>query len=122
MKPTSSTLLLVLCALLATGACGPRGGGSSVAIEQAQAEVQLATTLGMQTIAEGVEEPVELEVLNQAGCRMIQGYLVARPMSMARLQPFLDGWGGTQRPQPTDLPETMQAPLDALPRAASAGR
>ncbi len=84
--------------------------------------VQLATTLGMQTIAEGVEEPVELEVLNQAGCRMIQGYLVARPMPMTRLQPFLDGWGGTQRTQPTDLPETMQAPLDALPRAASAGR
>ena len=78
--------------------------------------VQLASTLGMQTIAEGVEEPVELEVLNQAGCRMIQGFLVARPMPMVRLLPFLNGWSSRARPQPTELPETMQATLDVLSR------
>jgi diguanylate cyclase (GGDEF)-like protein/PAS domain S-box-containing protein len=76
--------------------------------------VQLAATLGMQTIAEGVEEPIELEVLNHAGCRMIQGFLVARPMPMVRLLPFLHGWSGRARPAPTELPETMQATLDVL--------
>jgi diguanylate cyclase (GGDEF)-like protein/PAS domain S-box-containing protein len=76
--------------------------------------VQLAGTLGMQTIAEGVEEPVQLEVLRHAGCQVIQGYLVARPLPMARLLPFVEGWAAVPRPEPADLPETMQAPLDAL--------
>jgi EAL domain-containing protein (putative c-di-GMP-specific phosphodiesterase class I) len=78
--------------------------------------VQLAATLGMQTIAEGVEEPVELEVLNQAGCRTIQGFLVARPMPIARLLPFLSGWTSQSRPRAAELPETMQVPLDMLTR------
>ncbi|MFZ5548232.1 MAG: putative bifunctional diguanylate cyclase/phosphodiesterase [Pseudomonadota bacterium] len=76
--------------------------------------VQLAGTLGMQTIAEGVEEPVQLEVLRHAGCQVIQGYLVARPLPMARLLPFVEGWAAVPRPEPAELPETMQVPLDAL--------
>ncbi|MBT9598759.1 MAG: EAL domain-containing protein [Vitreoscilla sp.] len=77
--------------------------------------VQLAGTLGMQTIAEGVEEPVQLEVLVHAGCQMIQGYLVARPMPASRLLAWLDGWSGLPRPEPNELPETMQAPLKGIP-------
>jgi diguanylate cyclase (GGDEF)-like protein len=84
--------------------------------------VQLATTLGMQTIAEGVEEPVQLEVLNHAGCQLIQGYLVARPMPLLRLLPFLEGWAGIARPEPGELPETMQVPLDRRSAEALAGR
>jgi len=84
--------------------------------------VQLATTLGMQTIAEGVEEPVQLEVLNHAGCRLIQGYLVARPMPLLRLLPFLEGWGATSRPEPGELPETMQVPLDRRSAETLVGR
>jgi diguanylate cyclase (GGDEF)-like protein len=76
--------------------------------------VQLAATLGMQTVAEGVEELVEMEVLHHAGCQVLQGYLVARPMSVARLVAFLRGWTGLPRPPAADLPETMQAPLDTL--------
>ena len=84
--------------------------------------MQLATTLGMQTIAEGVEEPVQLEVLNHAGCQLIQGYLVARPMPLLRLLPFLEGWAGIARPEPGELPETMQVPLDRRSAEALAGR
>ena len=44
--------------------------------------IQLADTLGMGTIAEGVEEPAQLEVLHHAGCDAMQGYLAARPMAV----------------------------------------
>ncbi len=84
--------------------------------------VQLAATLGMQTVAEGVEEPVEMEVLHQAGCQVVQGYLVARPMPVARLVAFLRGWAGLPRPPAADLPETMQVPLDMLRSPAADGR
>jgi diguanylate cyclase (GGDEF)-like protein/PAS domain S-box-containing protein len=84
--------------------------------------VQLAGTLGMQTIAEGVEEPVQLEVLQHAGCQVIQGFMVARPMAMSRMVSWLDGWARLPRPEPGELPETMQAPLDALGAPLGTGR
>ncbi|WP_417582166.1 EAL domain-containing protein [Nitrincola sp.] len=40
----------------------------------------MAVRLGMQVIAEGVEEPAQAEVLAAIGCRLAQGYLYARPM------------------------------------------
>ncbi len=40
----------------------------------------MAVRLGMQVIAEGVEEPAQAEVLTAIGCRLAQGYLYARPM------------------------------------------
>ncbi len=57
MKSPFSTPHLLLCALLAVSACGPRGGGSTETIEQAQREVQLATALFMEEgrTAEAIE-------------------------------------------------------------------
>ncbi|MEO5733958.1 MAG: EAL domain-containing protein [Rubrivivax sp.] len=51
--------------------------------------VEMARTLGMGTIAEGVEDLAQLEVLRQAGCESVQGYLVARPMTLAQLVAML---------------------------------
>lgn len=36
--------------------------------------------LGIQAVAEGVEDPEELQFLNQRGCALAQGYLLGRPM------------------------------------------
>jgi len=35
--------------------------------------------LGIEVVAEGIERPEQLEVLRAMGCRLGQGYLVARP-------------------------------------------
>jgi EAL domain-containing protein (putative c-di-GMP-specific phosphodiesterase class I) len=45
-----------------------------------RAVVALANSLGMTTTAEGVETDAECRMINQLGCRKIQGYLFGRPM------------------------------------------
>jgi EAL domain-containing protein (putative c-di-GMP-specific phosphodiesterase class I) len=46
----------------------------------AQSVVSLASNLNMQTVAEGVEEPEQLEILRQLGCTYIQGFIYSRPV------------------------------------------
>ncbi len=41
---------------------------------------QLATNLGLRTIAEGIETTDEHDLLREYGCRYGQGFLLARPM------------------------------------------
>ncbi len=53
--------------------------------------IELADCLRMETIAEGVEDEAQLAILRAAGCAMVQGYLVARPMPAAALHRLLDG-------------------------------
>ncbi|MCP9815687.1 EAL domain-containing protein [Synechococcus sp. GreenBA-s] len=43
--------------------------------------INLARTMGMRTIAEGVETPQQLELLRRAGCDEIQGYWIGKPMT-----------------------------------------
>lgn len=45
-----------------------------------RAVVALAESLGMATTAEGVETEAECRMVNELGCRKIQGYLFGRPM------------------------------------------
>lgn len=48
-----------------------------------QAIVTLATTLGMETTAEGVEVQDEIALIAQLGCSHIQGFVYGRPMAAA---------------------------------------
>jgi predicted signal transduction protein with EAL and GGDEF domain len=74
--------------------------------------IQLANTLGMSTIAEGVEEPTQLQVLHHAGCDAMQGYLAARPMPVRDLAKLLARWPQGQRPASSQpMPVTELAPL-----------
>jgi EAL domain-containing protein (putative c-di-GMP-specific phosphodiesterase class I) len=43
--------------------------------------VTMVHSLGLQVVAEGVELPSEMEMLREAGCDCVQGYLLGRPMS-----------------------------------------
>ncbi|HWB36514.1 MAG TPA: EAL domain-containing protein [Rugosimonospora sp.] len=43
--------------------------------------VRLAGTLGLQVIAEGIENPVDRDLLIRMGCPLGQGYLFSRPMN-----------------------------------------
>jgi diguanylate cyclase (GGDEF)-like protein len=45
-----------------------------------RAVISLASTLGMKTIAEGVETDAELACIRAEGCDEVQGYLTGRPM------------------------------------------
>jgi len=54
--------------------------------------IELAQTLGMDTIAEGVEEPAQLGMLREAGCGSIQGFMIARPMPRGDFVRLLAGW------------------------------
>lgn len=61
---------------------------------------QLAQTLNMDTIAEGVEDAAQLDVLRKANCRTVQGYLAHRPMPIARAASTLLQWAQAPRPTP----------------------
>lgn len=43
--------------------------------------VQLAQTLGYETIGEGVENPIQERALRRLGCRIAQGYHLGRPLN-----------------------------------------
>jgi len=49
----------------------------------------MAHELGMQVVAEGVETPVQRDLLVGAGCDFGQGYLFARPMPVAQFDALL---------------------------------
>jgi len=51
----------------------------------ANAVISLAHGFHLTVVAEGVEEPGQLEWLRQAGCDFVQGYLLARPVPLAAL-------------------------------------
>jgi diguanylate cyclase (GGDEF)-like protein len=55
-----------------------------------RAVTSLGASLGMATIAEGVETTEQLERLRREGCDEVQGYLLGRPTSVADMAPLLE--------------------------------
>jgi EAL domain-containing protein (putative c-di-GMP-specific phosphodiesterase class I) len=55
--------------------------------------VQMARSLGLHVIAEGVETAEQQEVLRDIGCRYVQGYLYAFPLPFAEFAAMLRGPG-----------------------------
>ena len=68
------------------------------------ATISLVENLGMASLAEGVEQPAQVAILQSLGCRYAQGYLFSRPVPAERL---LEALGARalelkeQHPQPT---------------------
>jgi EAL domain-containing protein (putative c-di-GMP-specific phosphodiesterase class I) len=48
--------------------------------------IDLAHTLGAETVAEGIEEPTEFDLLQSLGCELGQGFYLGRPMDPAQLE------------------------------------
>lgn len=63
------------------------GGNANAVI---RAITTLADALGMETLAEGVEDEAQAEILRQEGCRQIQGYLLSRPINARAVHEFID--------------------------------
>ncbi|MBE9065792.1 EAL domain-containing protein [Leptolyngbya cf. ectocarpi LEGE 11479] len=49
----------------------------------------MAHGLGMQTVVEGIETPEQLQVLQQSGCDIGQGYLFGKPLPFREIQQLL---------------------------------
>jgi predicted signal transduction protein with EAL and GGDEF domain len=64
--------------------------------------VQLGKTLGLDTVAEGIEEPRQLEQLRAEQCDTGQGFLYARPLSPEDLGNFLRSHVVAAREQGSD--------------------
>ena len=59
--------------------------------------IDLAHSLGMVVVAEGVETPDVQAALAGLGCDMIQGYLISKPLPLAEFERFLASWGQEAR-------------------------
>ncbi|RQO61535.1 EAL domain-containing protein [Pseudomonas sp. KBW05] len=53
--------------------------------------IELAHSLGLRAVAEGVETPAQLAFLKEAGCDQLQGYLFSRPLPVAALERWFRG-------------------------------
>jgi EAL domain-containing protein (putative c-di-GMP-specific phosphodiesterase class I) len=73
--------------------------------------VELAAALGMSTVAEGVEEPAQYELLRRAGCAGVQGFLIARPMPIEQVVEVLESWAMQRAPHSDSVPDSVFAPL-----------
>ncbi|HWX96957.1 MAG TPA: bifunctional diguanylate cyclase/phosphodiesterase [Solirubrobacteraceae bacterium] len=57
--------------------------------------IQLGKALGLQTLAEGVEQTSQVRQLQHEGCDLAQGFLFARPLAPDAVERFLDGNSGS---------------------------
>ena len=57
--------------------------------------IAMARTLGIRTIAEGVESAEQLNFLRAQGCYAAQGYYIARPMPAADFERWVRAYDGT---------------------------
>jgi diguanylate cyclase (GGDEF)-like protein/PAS domain S-box-containing protein len=79
----------------------PAGGPAAAVVGTI---VQLASALGMEAVAEGVETELQRELLLERGCRLSQGYLFGRPMPAPDLTALL-----ASRPAPTAPPRRRRS-------------
>lgn len=56
------------------------------------ASLGLGKKLGMEVVAEGVEDSDDWELVRRTGCDLAQGYFIGRPMSAADLPSWLASW------------------------------
>jgi diguanylate cyclase (GGDEF)-like protein len=63
--------------------------------------VQLGRALGLETLAEGIEEPGQLARLQGENCDSGQGYFLGRPVEPDELERFLADWDAAHPPIPT---------------------
>ncbi|MDD4927797.1 MAG: EAL domain-containing protein [Gallionella sp.] len=65
--------------------------------------INMASSLGMQTIAEGVETAGQLEFLREQGCGEVQGYYFSKPLSANQFEAYLRQQSLSLNPQVTQI-------------------
>jgi EAL domain-containing protein (putative c-di-GMP-specific phosphodiesterase class I) len=59
--------------------------------------VQLGKALAIETLAEGIERPLELSLIRGEECDSGQGFLFARPLDAEATESFFRNWSATRR-------------------------
>ena len=54
-----------------------------------ESSISLAQRLGIKIIAEGVEDPLDLALLQRLGCHTVQGFLLGKPVAEAQVEGLL---------------------------------
>jgi len=67
-----------------------RGLGTELAIYDAS--LGLAKQLDMQTVAEGIEDRADWDMVRRSGCHLAQGYFIAQPMPAADVPGWITSW------------------------------
>lgn len=55
-----------------------------------QSIIQLGHNMGLKVVAEGVEEVIQMDLLQQLGCDKVQGYLISRPVPKQAVEELLE--------------------------------
>jgi EAL domain-containing protein (putative c-di-GMP-specific phosphodiesterase class I) len=84
----------------------------------ARAIVELGRTLGLQVVAEGIEQPDQADWLVSLGCPLGQGYLYSRPMGADATEAFLAGDATRRIHDGDEIAPDVPAPSSAKRRAA----
>jgi diguanylate cyclase (GGDEF)-like protein len=72
-----------------------------------RAIVELAHTLDLTVVAEGVEHETARDALQTMGCDVMQGYFIARPLRVDQIEPWLTDWqrrNSARQPTRSPLP------------------
>jgi CheY-like chemotaxis protein len=89
-----------------------------------RAAVDLSHALGLDAVAEGVEDEATLARLTLLGCDRVQGYFIARPMPADAVLPWLQRFVPkpivVSAPLATPMPATPLRPFTALSSVAAA--
>lgn len=59
-------------------------GNDATSLKIVQAIVMMTHGLGMEVVAEGVENDIQLNQLRALGCEFVQGYLISKPIDAAK--------------------------------------
>ncbi len=62
----------------------------NIAYEIVSAVIRIAKSKKIETIAEGIENPAQEDILRKAGCNYGQGYLYGKPMPAEKLEEFFE--------------------------------
>lgn len=54
--------------------------------------VAISRTIGLETTAQGVEQPAQLELIRDMGCRFAQGYIFTKPLPPEEFRTFIQSW------------------------------
>lgn len=54
--------------------------------------IEMAHSLGLSVVAEGVEDEAAMDVLRKFNCDIVQGYLISRPLPVAEFDKFLENY------------------------------
>jgi diguanylate cyclase (GGDEF)-like protein/PAS domain S-box-containing protein len=69
-------------------------GRETVDSEIVRSVIRLAAAIGIQSVAEGVENEEQLRQLESLGCPLVQGYHLARPQPAEETEKVLSRWSG----------------------------